>query len=1233
MRATTTFADLSADRPSLLMRFLAAIGPGTVLCKTSSLDIRHDGTSLALLRARLPHYAFLPVPNAHYVRRDVAAIRRAHEVVVDRPLSDTDTDADTDADAAAIRFLRAQGLDPGGVLREWIAQLDLGDYGTPQFAARLRRIYQVPQTGPLIVVGAPEDYLGYPPLDHPTEPDPHDTELRALLIESGYARRFQSINAFKRAAGAGIEELRPVRRHHPITPADSRPFVDIGLIHLGRTAAGRTVMVVSGSSHPFGTLGGVRICCDHARNRLQQLVAEFADGKRHEVALLYRVRPQVDGTDEPPLSATAPIDVDFVVTDDVAVPSELTIREAEVRFTPLLPSAPPGRLGTGLLADHLTRRGSVSVVVKSYPVDRRDDATAKDLLEAALPGLHEVPVPENVPHRRAAADDASLAASIADVLALGASPGSVVATLAGLDGEWWQRVAHWQRVLAARHGGSAAFKALVDEGARLPASGPLLILGNPRAFLGADAVDGATADARPQLATLLEAIGFPNRYELAGLEGDHSLVTDHKLLRRVAVPSADEADRDTDVGIVYLTRGPEDRDILVIAGNHWLGTLAGVQLLFAEQRPGIDRLVQAYVDGRRRSVEIGYRCRRVEQRDAPEGSRFPMVHPSVDLEVELLDKADLDEPFTRSCKADEHFGGLWRALDTREGSTAVVGGDSEIELRVSGPVGRPLLSITCRSCLHLPPGGDRQGQLIFRSKPTVSIHDEFIDRVHQAWRSYRHDVATGTYRCYCFLVVGPPGSGKESMGAIVQRTLGGETPLVPANVAGLPESLMLSALFGHDKGSFTGASADRKGLFETVGDGGVLVLDEFAAGSAVLQEQFQPALLRFLQFGTGQAIGAVEPFRSRLFLLASTNEAETLDGIGPLVRERRVRADLIDRFGHRCELPPLRARPLEILPTFLWMFDRARSGPAAADQRGLGMAFERRALERLLHHPWPGNFRQLEQVAERVAHELDHTTDATIRDAALARALGIGTEEPVPGGDPSLVTVRVTWTAVEIPTVPSPVRHRSATGPVPRPRIEWPLEDTVAIREWTAIPDALELCRRLVVLGSDPGGRHAIRKPAATMLGESSGAQTEGLVRSLDGGRVAADEAERLADAVLDGIVRFGRDSVRSYRFSAPFVAKWLLVALAAENGVKEKRRVDPGKVKRLRFPLADVSWEPLWRHLEKHALPGPINAQAGRVLREMALLLLTGVDIRGDESLRQIAAASKMELPRTRRL
>ena len=81
MRATISFSDLSIDRPSLLIRYLAAIGPGTVVCKTSSLDIRHDGTSLEMLRARLPHYAFLPIPNAHYHPDDTATIGQLIEAV------------------------------------------------------------------------------------------------------------------------------------------------------------------------------------------------------------------------------------------------------------------------------------------------------------------------------------------------------------------------------------------------------------------------------------------------------------------------------------------------------------------------------------------------------------------------------------------------------------------------------------------------------------------------------------------------------------------------------------------------------------------------------------------------------------------------------------------------------------------------------------------------------------------------------------------------------------------------------------------------------------------------------------------------------------------------------------------------------------------------------------------------------------------------------------------------
>lgn len=1225
MRATISFANLSADRPSLLMRFLAAIGPGTVLCKTSSLDIRHDGTSLSLLRARLPHYAFLPVPNSHYVPAEVETILGAHDVVVGGRRSAAD------ADARVIDFLRRQSLDPGSVLREWKDQLDLGPYGTAEYASGLRAIYQLPQTGPVIIVGAPEDYLGYPPLDHPRDRDCHHTELYELLVASGYAERFRFVNARKRPGHAGLEEFGAENGFLRVDDGAERPFVDVGLVHLGHTRAGRTVMVVAGSSHPFGTLAGVRICCDHGRNRLQQLVAKYAAGERQQLAVRFRVRPQVDAASIVPLSATAPIDAEISITDDAGLPSELLLREAEQRFAALQPAQTTPQRRAGLLADHLRARGEVSVIVKSYPVDRRDDSTAKDLLEAVLPGVRDVPVPENVPHHRTPSDnDDVLATAIDEVLARRNVPGSIIATLAGLDAEWWERIEHWKRVLAARRAGGGALRDLVDGGERLPASGPLLILGEPRSFVGADAPPGAAASDRPQLASLLADIGHPNRFELRGFAGADSVLFDHKRIRRLTVASSDTVDRDTDMGLIHLTRGREDRDVLVIAGNHWLGTLAGVQLAFAERRPSIDRAVQDYVEGRRRSVDIGYRCRRIEARRAPGGVRFPMCHPSVDLEVELVDEAGLDESFVRGRDADDAFGPLWCALDGRN-TTAL--GDDSIAMEVVHDDG-PRVRLTCRSCLQLKKSTERGEQLIFRSAPTAKLHANFVDRVRQARRTFERDKAANRYRCYCFLVVGPPGSGKENMGHLLHDTLGHSALFAQANVAGLPETLILSSLFGHARGSFTGADKDRQGLFETVGDGGVCVLDEFAAGSAVLQEQFQPALLRFLQFGTGQRVGAGTAFHNRTFLLASTNESETLAGIESLVRTGRVRADLIDRFGHRCELPALSARPLEILPTFLWMLAQCgQAPPPTTPGDPLVTAIERRALERLLHHPWPGNFRQLEQVAERIAFDIDQTGDPVVRDAALASALGIDTDDKVDPPDPpqaTVVHVELAWGFPGRPTI-----RRRARGPLPepRPQIEWPVESSITIRGLDPISGPTELCRRLAHMGAEPKAGHRIGQAADTMRGANPGGHGAAALALLGDKAIPAEKTGPLVRDLLAGLVCVGRNKVGSNSFSVPYLAKWILMTLAARGETGEAHVVDPAKVAGFRFPLEADAWEGIWRAASDAAataIPRSFGGDDRRLFCTLVVLLLTGVDLRDDESLRRIRAANDLALQRT---
>ncbi|NDC63486.1 MAG: hypothetical protein EBZ59_05755 [Planctomycetia bacterium] len=1221
MRATISFADLSVDRPSLLMQYLAAIGPGTVLCKTSSLDIRHDGTSLELLRARLPHYAFLPIPNAHYTAEEVARIRRANDVVVAGHAPDDPADADF------VAFLRTHGLDPGDLLEEWLAQFDLGKPGTADYAARLTGIYQLPQSGPLIIVGAPEDYLGYPPGEPDVTALDHPTELHRLLVESGYARRYRLVNRRKDPEHAGLVIHGTPARRLPISPDDaSRPFTDIGVVHLGRTATGRTVMVVASSSHPFGTLGGVRICCDHGRNALQHLVGRFADGERTEVAVQYRVRPQVDGAAVLPLSPTSPIDAEIEVEDPGTVPSELRIREVEVRCAGLRPAATAIPRRTGLLADHLRSRGPVSALVKTYPVDRRDDSTAKDLLESVVPGVHVVPVPENVPHHRAPdANDRALADSVAGIVARAAVPGSLIAMLAGLAGEWWERIEHWRQVLAARTGDARGFPALVESCYRLPGSGPLLILGNPGSFLGADAP--AAVAEQPQLAALLATIGHPNRFELLGLDGPQSVLFDHRAIREITVDSAGTGDRDTDVGLIHLTRGPDDRDILVIGGNHWLGTLAGVQLAFADRRPGIDRAVQAYVDGRRRSVDIGYRCRRIAAQPAPLGARFPMCHPAVDLEVELVDEEGLATEFHRSRQADAAFGSLWQSLDARKRrGTAVRFGDGCIAMRLEHREGGRVLRIDCRDVVRLRASGDEPNHTMFCSERTATILAEFRRAVGQARRTYEQDRQHKRHRCYCFLVVGPPGSGKESMGHLLREELGGGRQLAQANVAGLAETLMLSELFGHERNAFTGATEDHPGLFEVVRDGDVCVLDEFAAGSESLQMQFQPALLRFLQFGTGRRIGARTPFHRRMFLLASTNEADTLDGLTGLVRSGRVRADLVDRFGYRFELPPLRERPLEILPTFLSMLSRHRKPGSMPGGAGmLTGRFEKRALQRLLHHGFPGNFRQLEQVAEHVAFDLHEDGGEVVQAASLARALGF---DPGPEDRASspVIDVEVHFGSAPAGETGTPPLPAPPPGPLPEPRpaIAWPTQATIKIRKLEAVDDAVELCRRIAIVGTDDRRQQSMKIHSRTLV--SGGPQAARKATRLFDEMPSAVGAAELAGLILDGLVRFGRQQVNSRRFSAPYLTQWVLVALTARTDARQAKRSDPLRAAAMRFLLPTTAWEPLWKHLCTREVAGQPPADQ-RLLRMLVILLLTGTDLRTAEDIARVNAARGFQL------
>jgi len=202
------------------------------------------------------------------------------------------------------------------------------------------------------------------------------------------------------------------------------------------------------------------------------------------------------------------------------------------------------------------------------------------------------------------------------------------------------------------------------------------------------------------------------------------------------------------------------------------------------------------------------------------------------------------------------------------------------------------------------------------------------------------------------LLTGESGTGKEVLArhihAASRRARG---PFVALNCAALPETLLESELFGHERGAFSGAVAARKGKFEQA-DGGTLLLDEIGE----MDPRLQAKLLRVIQEKEVDRLGGAAPVRVDVRLLAATHR-----DLAAEVGRGRFREDLFFRLNVLAlHIPPLRARPADILPLaehFAMRYARA-NGVAA---RPLSAA----ARAALLAHPWPGNVRELENCLHR----------------------------------------------------------------------------------------------------------------------------------------------------------------------------------------------------------------------------------------------------------------------------
>jgi len=229
------------------------------------------------------------------------------------------------------------------------------------------------------------------------------------------------------------------------------------------------------------------------------------------------------------------------------------------------------------------------------------------------------------------------------------------------------------------------------------------------------------------------------------------------------------------------------------------------------------------------------------------------------------------------------------------------------------------------------------GLLVGRSRPMLEIYE--------ALRILGNSDAPA-------IVTGDSGTGKE----LAARTIhDGSTrrrgPFVAVNTAAIAEGVMESELFGHVKGSFTGATADRPGFFE-LADGGTLFLDEISEMPAGLQ----PKLLRVLEDSRVRRVGGRQENRVDVRILAATNRdpEESL-------REGRLRPDLYYRLSvFTVRLPPLDDR-LEDIPLLAQHFVSQFNEKHGTDVKGLA----REVLESLQGYEWPGNVRELRNVMER----------------------------------------------------------------------------------------------------------------------------------------------------------------------------------------------------------------------------------------------------------------------------
>jgi two-component system, NtrC family, response regulator HydG len=259
----------------------------------------------------------------------------------------------------------------------------------------------------------------------------------------------------------------------------------------------------------------------------------------------------------------------------------------------------------------------------------------------------------------------------------------------------------------------------------------------------------------------------------------------------------------------------------------------------------------------------------------------------------------------------------------------------------------PIAANAFRNCLYIQQLEDERGRL----QDALDLRHDMVGNSN-AIRKLKEQIAKAAPTNAAVLIEGESGTGKELVARAIHRNSARKAgPFLALNCAALPENLIESELFGHEKGSFTGAVAAKKGYFEAA-SGGTLFLDEIGDLPPVLQ----PKLFRALQEGEIQTLGGTRPVRINIRLITATNR-----DLEKAAAKKEFRPELFYRLNvASIRIPPLRQRADDI-PALAFHFLEVFRKETGRSVRGISPE----AIDILRNYQWPGNIRELQNIIQR----------------------------------------------------------------------------------------------------------------------------------------------------------------------------------------------------------------------------------------------------------------------------